>query len=761
MGRRVRIAWMLPILLTLPLLTGAKGDSFEDYTVVKVEDGPNVLNDLKAAFINAEPGTLIQLPAAEIDVDEELSLFVDHVVVRGKGMRKTVLNFSGQVSGGQAILATGDHVAFVDFAVIDPPGDAIKVEGSKGVLFDGMKVEWTGGPSAENGAYGLYPVLCEDVLVMNSRVIGASDAGIYVGQSTNIVVKKNKVKDNVAGIEIENSDGADVFKNVAKNNTGGVLVFNLPNLTMQGAGTRVFKNKIIDNNTFNFGSGTVGEVPPGTGVIILANDDVHVFGNKIKNNKTVGVTSISYNLIGSFSDADYDPYNEGIWVFGNEYENNGYAPEGQLGTVASAPWGFVGRDVFIARDVDPAKEVGGELPQELRHCVRESNKNSTFGTLNLVGVINDGEDPEPTEDRKEYKCDLDPLPKIKITDSPPPPSPDVAAACTPGSGTAYEANCPKLSDFDLFVGNDPHVPDGDAGGVPYDLTTPLFSDFSGKYRAVFVPDGQTVPYDADSALDLPVGTILTKTFAYSADLAAPGENESLIETRLLIHREKGWVGLPYIWNAQETEAYLSVIGGLVEVEFTHEDGTDVALDYRVPNANMCERCHFDGPIGPKVRLLNRDFDYAGGTENQITHWANAGLLTDAPDPSLAPRIPVWNDEADGTLEERAKGYIETNCAHCHNPEGGARNTGLYLEWDRPIETVYGVCKPPVAAGQEATGGLKHAIVPGSADESIFVYRMDATDPNAAMPELARALVHDEGVALIAEWIDSLPPVVCQ
>jgi uncharacterized repeat protein (TIGR03806 family) len=349
---------------------------------------------------------------------------------------------------------------------------------------------------------------------------------------------------------------------------------------------------------------------------------------------------------------------------------------------------------------------------------------------------------------------------VVIPDPPAPPSPEEVAACTGGSPDAYLADCSELSGYGLFADDDPREPG--PGGLPYDLTNPLFSDYAVKYRSVFLPDEATVPYDADSVLDFPVGTIIAKSFAFARDLTDAGKGEDLIETRLLIHRPEGWVGLPYIWRDNESEADLALIGGAQTVSWIHSDGMERSTTYRVPNANQCDRCHFEGPIGPKVRLMNREFDYEGGPANQIDEWEVSGVLTGVPaDPGTWPRIPFPDDEGDGTLEERAKGYLETNCAHCHNEDGAARNTGLFFEWDRPLDSTYGVCKSPVAAGQEATGGNLYDIVPGAADQSIVVYRMDSIDPNVTMPELAKSLVHDEGVALVADWIDSLPADDCE
>jgi uncharacterized repeat protein (TIGR03806 family) len=162
------------------------------------------------------------------------------------------------------------------------------------------------------------------------------------------------------------------------------------------------------------------------------------------------------------------------------------------------------------------------------------------------------------------------------------------------------------------------------------------------------------------------------------------------------------------------------------------------------------------PIGPKARLLNRDYDYGGGAENQLAHWSAMGWLSGAPaDPATAPRLPVWNDPADGTLEERARAYLETNCAHCHRPQGRARSTGLWLEWDRPFGSETGLCKPVQAAGP-GTGGLQYDVVPGDPMMSILVFRMEQVAAQIKMPELGRSVTHDEGVALVADWIEALP-----
>ncbi|MGH0033457.1 MAG: SO2930 family diheme c-type cytochrome, partial [Myxococcota bacterium] len=553
---------------------------------------------------------------------------------------------------------------------------------------------------------------------------------------------------------------------VLKKNTAGVLVFNLPGLTMLGSGTRVYKNTIVNNNVPNFGSGTVGQVPPGTGIIVVANDVVEVFKNFIKDHKTVAIAVSSYNIVDDDTgDEDYDPYAETIYIYKNEYENNAYAPndgsdaKDQLGFIVGSAYAGKPPDILNLKDDDPDKLVEGEVPAALEICVQEDQKGIKWGEYNFYESFVLMGDAEVTKEPAKkisppHDCTHDKLPKVVIPDAPAPPSPEVAAACAGDPSEAYLFDCSELSGFGLFADNDPREPG--PGGLPYDLTNPLFSDYTQKYRSVFVPDGETVPYDADDVLDLPVGTILAKSFAFARDLRDADKGEDLIETRLLIHRPEGWVGLPYIWRANESEAELAIIGGSEDVSWIHSDGEERSITYRVPNVNMCDRCHFDGPIGPKVRLLNRDYDYEGGTANQVDEWEAAGILTGVPaDPGAWPYVPFPFDEADGSLEERARGYLETNCAHCHTEGGAAENTGLLFDHDRPLDATYGLCKTPVAAGQQATGGNLFDIVPGDADGSIVIYRMDSVDPNVTMPELAKTIVHDEGLALVADWIDSL------
>ena len=346
-----------------------------------------------------------------------------------------------------------------------------------------------------------------------------------------------------------------------------------------------------------------------------------------------------------------------------------------------------------------------------------------------------------------------------------------------GSGDGPFAGYPdRLSDWGLFAGEQAHhVPA--AGVEPYELTTALFSDYALKFRFVRLPEGaggQVEPalYRDSGPFEFPVGTVISKTFAYPADFRVPANNQTpegglrALETRLLVHEESGWVGLPYIWNAEQTEAELAIVGGPLEVSWVDASGARIEHTYRVPNANQCKTCHrTDGervlPIGPQAALLNRAFAYTGPdgttlTENQLERWRRIGFLEGAPPAAEAPRAPVWNVGLSGSVDERARTWLDINCAHCHNLTGSGRTSGLDLRKGHRDRTRLGVYKHPVAAGQ-GTGDRLYGVVPGKPDESILLYRMESTHPGVMMPELGRGLVDVEAVALIRQWILEMEP----
>lgn len=295
---------------------------------LKVAPGDDVQEALQTALLDAKPGDEVRLAAGRYVMSDGLSLDVDDVTIRGAGPDKTVLSFAGQTGAGEGLLITSDRVTVRDLAVEDTRGDGIKALGADQISFLNLRVEWTGGPNEKNGAYGVYPVSSTNVLIDKVAVRGASDAGIYVGQSKNIVLKNSRAEFNVAGIEIENSMNADVFDNVATRNAGGILVFDLPGLPqMGGHSTRIFRNKVVRNDTPNFApkGNIVAGVPTGTGVMVMANRNVHVFENEIDENQSAAVMLVAYQL--SFDDKSYNPLPREIVVRNNTIGRNGWAPQ--------------------------------------------------------------------------------------------------------------------------------------------------------------------------------------------------------------------------------------------------------------------------------------------------------------------------------------------------------------------------------------------------------------------------------------------------
>jgi uncharacterized repeat protein (TIGR03806 family) len=312
----------------------------------------------------------------------------------------------------------------------------------------------------------------------------------------------------------------------------------------------------------------------------------------------------------------------------------------------------------------------------------------------------------------------------------------------------------KLSEWRLFRANQPALVPNDRV-LPYDLNTPLFSDYASKYRFVWMPAGTSAKYSQDETFEFPVGTLFAKTFAFP--LNGPNAPEKLIETRLLVRAKTGWVALPYIWDTAQRDAALQLVPDPVPIRYTEASGQTRDFTYFIPNVNECKQCHEHNkvlePIGPKARNLNKDYPYAGGTANQLARWTRVGYLQGAPDPAAAPKAAKWDDPTSGTLDARARAYLDNNCAHCHQPAGSAGYSGLDLRITQADDRKLGSYKIPTSAGR--VGNLKFDVLPGRPDESILLARMEATKPKIMMPQIGRSVVHAEGVALIREWIASL------
>lgn len=377
---------------------------------------PSYQETLMTQLLDAKAGDVIEIPEGKFSFDRSLSLTADGVTIRGKGMDKTILSFAGQVAGAEGLLVTASDFTIEDLAIEDSKGDALKVNEGENIVIRRVRTEWTGEPKTENGAYGIYPVQTTNVLLESNVAIGASDAGIYVGQSKNVIVRYNRAEKNVAGIEIENTFDADVYENVATDNTGGILVFNMPNLAQPGARTRVYANEVNANNRKNFGHpGTpVATIPAGSGVVVNSNDAVEIFDNDIRDNKTSNIIIASIYSSGLSKDgmaADFDGYPESIYVYGNRMGGGGKNPDGlDLQALKLAKFGPTGAlpDVLWDGFVDAAKQADGATPANLRVCI----DNEGAEVIN-ADAPNKFKNPALVTD--DVRCSLDKLPAVTLS----------------------------------------------------------------------------------------------------------------------------------------------------------------------------------------------------------------------------------------------------------------------------------------------------------------------------------------------------------
>jgi uncharacterized repeat protein (TIGR03806 family) len=306
----------------------------------------------------------------------------------------------------------------------------------------------------------------------------------------------------------------------------------------------------------------------------------------------------------------------------------------------------------------------------------------------------------------------------------------------------------RLSEYGFFEGTLRDLKPA-AGVFIYHINAPLFSDYAFKLRMIRLPESNRMQYHPTESFEFPEGTILIKNFYYPADFARPEGERRILETRLLVLNQGEWQPLTYIWNDEQTEAFLEIAGQNLPVSWREKSGVLRTIDYSVPSVNQCRGCHLKGenvmPIGPSARQLH--------VGDQLTQWSHAGLIDGLPVTSAIPQLANYEDTTQ-PLEDRARAWLEINCAHCHRPDGQGKTSGLHLMADVSSPLALGIGKAPVAAGK-GSGGRRYSIVPGQPDESILVYRIESTDPGVMMPEMGRRLVHEEGVALIREWIQSL------
>ena len=362
---------------------------------------------LQERLIQAQSGDVISIPAGVHEITRSLSLNVSGVTIAGEGMDTSILSFKNQAQGAEGILVSANDFVIRDLAIEDTIGDALKINESNNVQILRVRTEWTGGPLSTNGAYGIYPVQSNNVLIDEAVAIGASDAGIYVGQSSQIIVRNSRAEFNVAGIEIENSTFADVHDNVATNNTGGILVFDLPNLPVQGGrNTRVYANQIFANNTGNFApeGNIVAGVPAGTGLMIMANDNIEVFENNFENNDSANILIVSY-LINELpiDDANYDPFPEAIYIHNNQYQGGGETPDSEPLALLQAATGQPIPDIVWDGMLAEGKTASDAL------CFAEADDTS-FVSLDASNGF-----AQPSFDATAHDCALDRLSPISMS----------------------------------------------------------------------------------------------------------------------------------------------------------------------------------------------------------------------------------------------------------------------------------------------------------------------------------------------------------
>lgn len=333
-----------------------------------------------------------------------------------------------------------------------------------------------------------------------------------------------------------------------------------------------------------------------------------------------------------------------------------------------------------------------------------------------------------------------------------------------------------LSEYGFFVGDELDALDPAEGVHPYTVISPLFSDFAGKARFMYLPEGEQLHVDWDAAdpgpggegelWDWPVGSVLIKNFYFDLDRSSPGQdaNARLIETRLMVQYPDGWEVFTYVWDDAEQDAVLTKFGKLIEVDFTDVDGLAAVQEYKVPSLEQCGSCHSRDntlkTLGPVSQQMNYEVERDGATVNQMK-WLESLELFDEPLPELSGMVTMVDPLGEiGTLDQRARSYLHSNCSHCHRQDGGAGISGLrYPYWeDAPIHL--GICKPPAAAGA-ASGGRPYDIVPGDPDQSIVVFRMQSLDPMVKMPELPSRVLNPDGIQLISDWISAMEPGGCE
>ena len=403
--------WLLALTLPLSFIMSCDKEEVDNNNTIIIAPGPNAADEAQTAFIEAADGSTIIFEAGVFEFTNTLSMDgKNNIIIRGAGRDASFLDFAGQTSGGEGVLVTnGTNIRFENITIRDSEGDALKTRNIDGVSFVNVGTVWSGAPSSANGAYGLYPVLCSKVYIDNCYAYGASDAGIYVGQSNLVIVKNSVAEGNVAGIEIENTTYADVFDNEAFDNTGGILVFDLPGLTQYGETVRVFNNYVHDNNRTNFApaGNIVGNVPAGTGFMILSTNTVEVFDNNFENNEFAGILVASYLFIdGNPNDPNYQPLPYLISIHDNAYASTGNTNQDQPAVIMDI-MGLLAANSLAQPDI--LLDGIYAAPQVI--CIQEDASMPSFVNVNAGQDMSGG---AITDDMTPHDCHQNPLPEVSF-----------------------------------------------------------------------------------------------------------------------------------------------------------------------------------------------------------------------------------------------------------------------------------------------------------------------------------------------------------
>ncbi|WP_417486075.1 parallel beta-helix domain-containing protein [Maricaulis sp.] len=377
---------------------------------------------LAERLANARTGDIIDIPEGVFALDRSLVMAVDGVTLRGQGAERTILSFQDQVMGREGLLVTASGVTLENLAIEDPIGDGVRISEAEDVIVRGLRVEWTDGPDAGNGAYGIAPVRSANVLVEESIAIGAAGAGIHVGQSRNVVIRRNRAERNLVGIQVENAVGTDLYDNVTTGNSGGILVNDTPARVHAGSRTRIFDNYVFANNGENFSrpDTAAAALPAGSGIAVHGSDQIEVFNNAIADNRSANIvisalTGTAQTAAPSTPDAAvgpdrFDPFPETIHIHDNNFSGGGGNPDGlelqALRVVIAGPLGRM-PDILWDGYIDPAKMVDGAMPEDLRICIGDNVTDIVNADLESGGV-------RPRIATSEHRCHLPPLPATQL-----------------------------------------------------------------------------------------------------------------------------------------------------------------------------------------------------------------------------------------------------------------------------------------------------------------------------------------------------------